>query len=101
MKNTYKLIWTDEALNGLVGIIRYLEKNFSVKVVKKFVEKFEKQLEIISSNPEIFSNSPKLKNVRRSIVANLTSIYYLIDGDVIYLLSIRDNRMNPDKIKLD
>ncbi len=42
MKNTYKLIWTEEALNSFVGIISYIEINFSVKVVKNFVVKFEK-----------------------------------------------------------
>ena len=36
MRNTYKLIWSDEALNGLKEIIDYIERKFSEKDVKKF-----------------------------------------------------------------
>ena len=100
MRNTYKLIWSDEALNGLKEIISYLENRFSEKDVKKFVQKFDKQLEFIKSNPESFSFSPKSKTVRRTIVARLTSIYFRVDGDVINLVTIYDNRKNPDNLKI-
>ena len=54
MKNIYKLVWSDEALNGLKEIIEYLERKFSEKDVRKFVKKFNKQIEIIKSTPETF-----------------------------------------------
>ena len=98
MRDTYRLIWSDEALNGLKEIIEYLESKFSEKDVKKFVQKFDKQIKLIKSNPEIFSFTPKSKTTRRTIVARLTSIYYRVDGDVIYLVSIYDNRKNPDNL---
>jgi len=100
MRSTYKLIWSDEALIGLKEIIEYLESKFSEKDVKKFVQKFDKQIRLIKSNPEIFSITPKSKTIRRTIVARLTSIYYRIDGDIIYLVSIYDNRKNPDNLKI-
>ena len=100
MRNTYKLIWTEEALNGLKEIIDYLERKFSEKDVKKFVKKFDKQIEIIKSKPETFSFSPKSKTVRRAIVAKLTSIYYRIDGDVINLVTIYDNRKDPKNLRI-
>ena len=34
MKNTYKLIWAEEALEGLKEIFSYLENNFPQKDVK-------------------------------------------------------------------
>jgi len=100
MKNTYRFIWSEEAINGLNVIIKYIENNFSEKVVKKFISRFDKYLELIKSNPEAFSLTPKSKNIRRSIVAKLTSIYYIVDNQDIYLVSIRDNRMKPKKIKI-
>ena len=66
MKNTYKLIWSDEALNGLKEIIAYLEKRFSEKDVRSFVKKFDKQLELTKVNmfandtAQYFSNTPNL-----------------------------------------
>ena len=100
MKNIYKLVWSDEALNGLKEIIEYLESKFSEKDVKKFVKKFNKQIEIIKSTPETFPFSLKSKTVRRTIVAKLTSIYYQVDGDIINLVTIYDNRKNPDNLRL-
>ena len=79
MRNTYKLVWTDEALNGLKDIIDYLEKKFPEKDIKKFAEKFDRQIELIKKNPESFTLSPKSKTKRRSVVAKLTAIYYRID----------------------
>jgi len=54
MKSTYKLIWSDEALEGLKEIISYIEYKFSEKDARKFVKKLDKHLNIIQSNPESF-----------------------------------------------
>lgn len=101
MKNIYKVLWSEEALSGLKEIISYLEINFSQNDVKKFIKKFDKQLDLIKSNPRTYPESSKLKNVRRSVVAKLTSIYYSFDQDTIRLLAICDNRKNPEKLKLN
>lgn len=99
MKSTYKLVWSDEALNGLQEIIDYLERKFSEKDIKKFAEKLDKQIEIIKTNPESFSSSPKSKKVRRAIVAKLTSIYNRIDGNIITIVTVYDNRKNPYNVE--
>jgi len=97
MKNTYKIIWSDEALNGLTNIIRYIENKFSEKDVKKFAVLFDKQIKVIQSFPESFPLSKKSKNIRKSVVAKLTSIYYSFDKDVIRIVSVFDNRMHQEK----
>lgn len=100
MKNIYRLSWSAEAISGLKEIINYLERKFSEKEVKKFVQKFDKQMNLIERNPEIFPISSKSKIVRRAIVANLTSIFYLIEGDEIKIISVYDNRKDPKKLKI-
>jgi plasmid stabilization system protein ParE len=99
MRNTYKLIWSDEAIEGLNNILTYLELNFALKDVKKFAQRFEKQLELIRENPEIFPLSRKSKHVRKCVMAKLTSIYYTIDVDSIKLVTIVDNRKNYKDLK--
>ncbi len=42
MKNTYKIVWSEEALNGLKEIISYLESKFSEKEIKNFAKKLIK-----------------------------------------------------------
>lgn len=44
MKSTYKLIWTDEAVEGLKDIISYLENRFSEKEIKDFISELDRQL---------------------------------------------------------
>ena len=100
MKSTYKLIWSDEAIEGLKEIVFYLGNKFSEKDVKKFAKKLDKQLEIIQLNPELSPISQGSENIRRSIVAKLTSIYYRIDNDTVNLISIIDNRKKPVNLKL-
>lgn len=53
MKNTYKLVWSDEALKGLKSIFNYLEFRFSEKNIRKFAKKLDKQLK----NPSAYSRN--------------------------------------------
>lgn len=99
MKSTYKIVWSDEAVQGLTEIIRYIENRFSGKDVKKFVKILDDYLKAIQNNPKFFPVSHKSKNIRRASVAKLTSIFYLVDGENIYLVSITDNRKNPERLK--
>ncbi|MDP2723424.1 MAG: type II toxin-antitoxin system RelE/ParE family toxin [Bacteroidales bacterium] len=51
MKNTYKLIWSNEALNNLKGIIDYLENRWTKREIKKISQLLDKQLNLIEDNP--------------------------------------------------
>jgi len=75
MKNTYKLIWSEEALNNLKNIIEYLEKRWTEKEIKKFAKILDKRLEIIESNPFLFAKNDKLNGLRKSVLTKHTSIY--------------------------
>jgi len=99
MKNTYKLVWTEEALSGLKGIFNYLERKFSEKDIQKFAKKLDKQLELLKKSPETFAFTNSSKKVRRTIIVKLTSLYYRIEGNEVKIISVFDNRQNPEKIK--
>ncbi len=99
MKSTYEIVWSDEAVQGLAEIIGYIENRFSENDVKKFVKILDDYLETIQKNPKIFPVSHQSNTIRKASVAKLTSIFYLIDGEKIYLISITDNRKNPERFK--
>ena len=44
MKNTFKIVWSDEALKNLKGIIEYLENRWTTREIKKFSQLLDKQL---------------------------------------------------------
>ena len=99
MKSTYKIIWSDEALKGLKGIIEYLEEHWTEKEITKFARLLDKQLNIIQENPEIFPKSNRTKLIRKSVLTKQTSIYYKIKEDKIFILTLFDNRQSPNKLK--
>lgn len=96
MKSTFKLIWSEEAVEGLKEIISYLENRFSENEIKDFIKEPDHQLDTICSFPMIFPKSEKLKFIRKCVVARRTSIYYKIEREEIILISIIDNRKQRD-----
>jgi plasmid stabilization system protein ParE len=100
MENIYKLLWTENALQELNSIIAYLENNWTKKEIKKFSKRINKLLNLIQTNPELFPKTNIKKNIRKSILTKQNTIYYKFEDGIIYILSVFDNRQNPDKLKI-
>lgn len=98
MKNTYKLIWSDEALNNLKGIIDYLENRWTKREIKKFSQLLDKQLDLIEGNPYLFTESDKSNGLRKSVLSRQITIYYRIIHFEIQIITLFDNRQNPNKL---
>ena len=99
MKSGLKIKWTLEAVQNLEGLIEYLETNWTQKEISKFITKFEKQLVIISTFPLAYPISKK-KNVHRCVMSSNVTIFYKVQHDTLYLVSIFDNRQDPKKLKI-
>ncbi len=95
MKSTYRLIWSDEALNNLKYIIDYLENRWTKREIKKFALLLDKQLKLIEDNPFLFAESDKSNGLRKSVLSKQTTIYYRIIGYEIRIITLFDNRQNP------
>lgn len=98
MKNTYKLIWSNEALVSLKSIIAYLEEHWTKKEIKRFARLLDKQLHLIEQNPFTFPRSDKWEEFRKSVLTKQITIYYKIVGYEVRIISVFDNRQNPEKI---
>jgi len=101
MKSTYKIIWSDEAYINLQNIVSYLEKNWTVREIRKFARLLDKQLLLIKKNPSLFPISDKSRNIRKSVLTKQVSLYYKIKDTEIHLVTLFDSRQNPRKLKLD
>lgn len=98
MKNIYKLIWSDEAVNNLRDIIDYLENRWTKREIKKFAQLLDKQLKLIKENPLLFAESDKSNGLRKSVISKQTTIFYRIIGFEIRIVTLFDNRQNPNKL---
>jgi len=99
MKNTYKIVWTENALKELDWAYQYLSQNWTEKEMKNLSIEIEKTIQLLSSNPYLFPIS-EFKNIRRIIIKTFNTMYYRInDGKDIEIISFFSNRQNPDRRK--
>ena len=100
MNNGDKIYWTTETLNYLNYILKFLEENWSAKEKSNFVLKLDKRIKLIAHYPELFPKSEKSKIVRRSVLTEHRTIFYLIKQNIIEVLSLFDVRQDSNKIKI-
>ena len=99
MKNGYKILWTDHALEELAQTISYLEHFFTEKEIKNLSQRIESTTELLSRNPFIFSQS-EFNQVYKVTILKFNTIYYRIVGKEVQILSFFSNRQNPSKRKI-
>ncbi|MCB0737678.1 MAG: type II toxin-antitoxin system RelE/ParE family toxin [Bacteroidetes bacterium] len=82
----------------LKELIVYLRNVWSDKVADDFLDKLDRAVDQISKFPN--ASVPYLRDstIRVFIVTKQTSIYYKAEGEIIYVLTITDNRQDPSKI---
>ena len=89
---------TTQKLNGL---LEYLENEWSEKVKIDFIDKLDRALHIIKSNPESFQKSELVNGLHKCVIARQTTIYYRYDNDFVYIITLFNNRQNPNELTRD
>jgi len=100
MKNIYKIFWSDEALNNLKEILEYIENRWTERELNHFSKLLDDNLNLIQFSPKLFPKVDKFPNLRRNVISPQTSIYYEVYSNEIHLISLLDNRQNPDKLRI-
>ena len=94
------IIWSPRALDNFHEVISYLSKNWSAKVVRNFVSRTEKVIELISEHPEIFKQLTDRNPVREALITKHNLLLYQIQEAQVLLLAVFDTRQNPRKKKI-
>jgi plasmid stabilization system protein ParE len=100
MTSGYKILWTQNAVEELKGIVGYLEENWTEKELRNFAHELDHTIELISKNPELFQASKVKKDIRRAVIAKYTNLYYKTSSDSVEILSLFSNRQSSDKLKI-
>ena len=100
MKSGYKVDWSDEASDNLNSIIEYLTNAWTKREISRFFKMLEDRIALISRNPLAFPQIDYGITVRRCVLSEQTTIYYEIKKDSIVILSLFDNRKDPDSLKM-
>jgi len=88
-----------KASKKLDNLLDYLESEWSSKVKDDFINKLEKSFNQIQIYPEICQQTEYVKGLYMLIVTKQTSVFYRFDSNQIYIVTLFDNRMNPEKLK--
>jgi plasmid stabilization system protein ParE len=90
---------SERASVKLEKLLVYLETEWSYKVKSDFVKKLDKAVKRIQKYPESCQQTEFIKGLHKLVVTKQTSIYYRFDSKNIYIVTIFDNRMEPNKLK--
>lgn len=83
------------------AVVEYLETHWSRKIVQRFLWQLREEQQRIAKNPELNPASSKDKNIRRAVLNKQLTIYYRIESDCIRILTLWDNRRNPEDLNLN
>lgn len=99
MEGICKIVWSKRALSDLDEIICYLQENWTEKEIRKFSQKLDHLLDILQSQPFLFPESGVICNTYRAVLSKHISIYYQVGKNEIHLITLFDNRQDPEKLK--
>ncbi|MCK4663373.1 MAG: type II toxin-antitoxin system RelE/ParE family toxin [Bacteroidales bacterium] len=89
------------AKNKLERLLEYLETEWSEKVKNDFITKLNRSIKQISFLPDICPESNEFPGLYKCVVTKQTSIYYRIKNNEIEIITLFDNRQNPNKLKTE
>jgi plasmid stabilization system protein ParE len=96
-----EILWTDSANKSFSKIIEYLDKNWTEREVRKFINDTLTLLSNLKRQPEMCRPSLKRKNVRIGIINKHTQVvyHYQPTKKEIVILLFWNFKQNPAKFK--
>lgn len=62
--------------------------------IDKFKRKLGKQIELLEKNPLLFPVSKHNNRLRKAVLSRQTTIFYKLNGQIIYLVYLFNNKQN-------
>ena len=94
-----RIEWSLEAQTNLNNVIAFLENEWTEKELRNFSKRLETQLLIIQQTPEIYKNSLRKEGLRECLVTKHSTLFYSYDDEKLHIVTIFDNRQDPEKLE--
>lgn len=94
-----ELVITNSAKEDIELIADYLQRNYSNNSRIDFLLILSKKLQLIENMPFMYPVSKTNIRVRKCLIHKNCSLFYEVSDNLISLLSILDNRINPNSIR--
>jgi plasmid stabilization system protein ParE len=96
-----EIIWTPNAQSDFEEIVAYIENEWSLSLAKKFSEDALKTIELLEQMPLLGRVSKNDTMIRKLLISRHISLYYSVQGNIIFLLDFFDNRQYPSENPFD
>ena len=96
----YPVRYSTRSYEEYEEILDYVFNKFGATIAAKVDMHFEKVIDQIAINPNLYPYSDKKKNLRRCVISSQTTLYYRFNGEYIEFASFRGNLMDPSTIEL-
>jgi toxin ParE1/3/4 len=98
----YKIIWSKDAGEEFIEIISWYKYTVGKSVAEKIYSKINSQIKKLKDMPGIGKQVQLLKDIGindyRQIVQDHWIIYYKVEGQSVYIISVIDGRRNLEEI---
>jgi plasmid stabilization system protein ParE len=94
-----KVFLSPLAVKKIQLLLEYLEQNWSTRSKEVFLSKLLKMFDQISRQPESCIKSTEFPNLYKCILTKQTAFFYRINSGEIEIITLIDNRQDPDKIE--
>jgi hypothetical protein len=98
----YEIVWTKKGDESYKKNIKYLEENWSEKVIEDFLNKTNIRLALIAEYPFVAISTPKSNKLRKLLIVKQISCFYSINENKnrITIHLFWNNYQYPKKLKL-
>ncbi len=89
-----KVAFTKKAVQRFDEMHENISKQHSPKVAQEFTEDFERVIELVQQNPEMFERSKERPTLRRGLFSKYGGFFYRVFKKVIRVVTFYDTRSN-------
>lgn len=82
----------------LVMLLEYLETEWTVHVRDNFLQKLIESFHRVAQYPKSCTESSSFPNLYKCVVTEQASFYYRIKSDEIEVITVIDNRQDPNAV---
>lgn len=94
-----EVILSKRAAEKLTALFGFLEKEWSIGAKRAFVLKLERALKVLTIFPNSFEVVSAKRGIRRCVITRQTTIYYTYTDTQVFIITVFDNRQDPERLK--
>ena len=95
MKKINRVDFTKRAADDLDKMVNNIKQRQSDKVAQEFTDDFDRVIDLVQQQPEMFQTSSKIKGTRRGLFHKYGAFLYRVFKKSIRIVTFFDTRSKP------